>query len=136
MLTFNSHIFYILSNVITHNCDYPEEKTCIALYVDMVKQGSTIFDIKSVFAKRLIKTIKKDKSLVYAEWSTNKVEQLFIFSVFAKDAQLDKFVTQTGTNKAIVSLSPDGLHETKIERCIETIWNAIVRLLFEEIGMV
>ena len=75
-LTFNGHTFYMLSDVIAHIRDYPEGEARIALYVDVVKQASTIFDIGSAFAEGLIKAIKKDRSWAHAEWSTNEVEQL------------------------------------------------------------
>lgn len=60
LLTFNSHTFHMLSNVINHICNYPEEETRIALYVNVVKQTLTIFDLRLVFADYLIKTLKKD----------------------------------------------------------------------------
>ena len=62
LLTFNGHIFYMLSDIIAHICDYPVKQARILLYVNMVKQDSIIFDIVLAFSKGLIKTTKKDKS--------------------------------------------------------------------------
>lgn len=77
-LTFNGRIFYMLSNVIAHICNYPEGQKRVALYVDVVKQVEKIFDLGLAFAEGLIKAIKKDKSWALAEWSTNEVEQLLV----------------------------------------------------------
>lgn len=74
----------MMSDIIAHICDHPERQACIILYIDIVKQTSKIFDIKSVFAKNLIKAIKKNKSLAHVEWSMNKVEKLLIFYFFVK----------------------------------------------------
>ena len=59
-LTFNDYTFYILSNIIAHIYDYLKGQNHITLYVDVVKQASTIFGIELVFLKGLIKAIKKD----------------------------------------------------------------------------
>lgn len=59
LLTFNNHIFYILTDVIAHIYNYPEEQAQIALYINVVKQASTMFTIELAFTKSLIKTIKK-----------------------------------------------------------------------------
>lgn len=75
-LMFHGHILYILSNIITYICDYPEGEECVALYIDVVKQAKNFFDIGLVFAEGLIKAIKKEKSWTFAEWSINEVEQL------------------------------------------------------------
>lgn len=64
-LTFNGCTFYILLNIITHICNYFKRKACIALYVDI--QALIIFDLKLIFVKSLIKTIKKDKSWALAK---------------------------------------------------------------------
>lgn len=39
LLTFNGRTFYILSDVIAHICDYPQEEKRVALYVNVVKQA-------------------------------------------------------------------------------------------------
>lgn len=76
---FYNHTFYILSNVITHIRNYPWREVFIALYINVVKQTSIIFDLESAFAKSLIKAIKKNKSWANVEWSINKVKQLLVF---------------------------------------------------------
>lgn len=62
LLVFNGQIFYILSNILKHICDYPEDEKRMYLYLDIVKQVSNIFDLGSVFVTDLIKVVKKDKS--------------------------------------------------------------------------
>lgn len=62
LLMFNGRIFYLLSDVIAYIHDYREREECVALYVDVVKQVEKILNLKSAFAKGLIKIIKKNKS--------------------------------------------------------------------------
>lgn len=58
----NSCTFYILSDIITHICDYFEEEANINLHINMVKQTLTILNLGPVFANSLIKAIKIDKN--------------------------------------------------------------------------
>lgn len=62
LLFFNGQIFYTLSNVLEHICDYPKGEKRMRLYLDIVKQASNIFDPRSIFATDPIKAVKKDKS--------------------------------------------------------------------------
>lgn len=66
-LTFNDYTFQILFHVIVYIYDYPKSQACITFYIDVVKQTSTIFDIKWAFVEVLIKAIKKNKSQAYVE---------------------------------------------------------------------
>lgn len=75
---FTGQTFYILSDIIIYICDYPKGEKYVALYVDIVKQVEKIFDLRSAFAKGLIKAIKKDKSWALAKWSINKMKQLLV----------------------------------------------------------
>lgn len=52
----------MLSDILAHIRDYPEGEDRVALYLDVVKQVSNIFDLGSAFASGLIKVVKKDKS--------------------------------------------------------------------------
>lgn len=79
LLMFHNHTFYMLSNVIAHIRNYPWREVFFALYINVVKETSIIFDLGLAFAKDLIKAIKKDKSWANVEWSINKVKQLLVF---------------------------------------------------------
>lgn len=57
----------MLPDVIAHICDYSEEQARIALYINVVKQASTIFAIELAFAKHLIKIIKKKSLKVWID---------------------------------------------------------------------
>ena len=48
------------------------------LYIDIVEQASTIFNLGSAFADRLIKAVKKDKSFAVARWSKKNIALLLV----------------------------------------------------------
>lgn len=56
-LIFNNHVFYKLSNIITHIWDYSKKKAYIVLDINVTKQTLTIFDLELVFMEGLIKVI-------------------------------------------------------------------------------
>ena len=59
--------------------DFLEKEDCMAIYIDVVRQVSNIFDLGTAFLLGLIYTIKKDKSLAMGLWIKENVKQLLIF---------------------------------------------------------
>lgn len=55
-------MFYILFDVFKYIYDYLEDEKHIYFYLDISKQMFNIFDLRLIFAKNLIKVVKKNKS--------------------------------------------------------------------------
>lgn len=72
LLLLNRQIFYTLSNVFEHICDYLKGEKRILLYINIIKQASNIFHLGLAFATGLIKTVKKDKSWPIEKCSKHK----------------------------------------------------------------
>ncbi len=77
-LSFNSHIFYRLSDLFAHINNYPVGLQRVELYCNVVEQTAAIFDIGSVFAAGLITAVKKDKSWAMVHWNAKDVAQLLV----------------------------------------------------------
>lgn len=77
-LSFNGRQFYSLSDVLAHISDYPEGEDRVAVYIDVVRQASNIFDLGASFALGLMNAIKKDKSFAMALWTKKHVKQLLV----------------------------------------------------------
>lgn len=65
-----------MSDVLDYIRDFPVGQDRIDIYVDVVKQVETIFELGSAFASGLAKAIKKDKSWKLALWSKAVVDEL------------------------------------------------------------
>lgn len=50
----------------------------MAVYIDVIRQGSNIFDLGAAFAFGLINAIKKDKGFVMSSWTKEHVKQLLV----------------------------------------------------------
>lgn len=72
-LSFNGHIFYKFSNILTHINNYLVGLQQVELYYNIIEQTATIFNIRLVFAIGLIKAVKKKKSWVMVNWNAGDI---------------------------------------------------------------
>ena len=93
LLHFNGYTFNTLSGVLDHIWDFPEGVERVPLYLEIVRQASTIFGLSSAFSKGLIKAMKKDKSWSIANWTKQDVKELL--APIARHVRAD----QTGRNR-------------------------------------
>ena len=71
---FHGRFFYILSHILAYVQDFPMGQDYVYIYENVVKQGGTIFELRSAFASGLVKAIKKDKSWALATCSESKLK--------------------------------------------------------------
>lgn len=90
-MSFNKRQFSILSDVLAYISDYSERKDCVAVYINIVRQPSNIFDLGAAFALGLMHAIKKNKSFAIELWIKKNVKQLLLpFDYHVKAARLGR----------------------------------------------
>ena len=71
--------------------DYSEGKGHVAIYINLVRQVSNIFDLGAAFALGLIHAIEKGKSFAMRLWTKENVKQLLLpLNRHVKAARLGK----------------------------------------------
>lgn len=90
-MLFNERQFSTLSDVLAHISDYSERENRVAVYINIVRQPSNIFDLGAAFALGLMHAIKKNKSFAIGLWTKKNVKQLLPpFNRHVKAARLGK----------------------------------------------
>lgn len=77
-MLFNRRQFCTLSDMLIYISDYLEEENYVAVYIDVVRQASNIFDLGVVFVLSLIYAIKKNKSFAVELSTKENVKQLLL----------------------------------------------------------